>query len=69
MKIQTFAYFKKKRLKKKSTLKTKKCSKVRDHCHYKDEYRGAAHSICNLNYSVLQEITVVFHNRSETRRS
>ena len=28
------------------------------------EYRGAAHSICHLNYSVLEEIPIVFHNRS-----
>ena len=23
--------------------------KVRDHCHYTEKYRGAAHSNCNLN--------------------
>ena len=29
-------------------LKDKKYRKVRDHCHYKGENRGAGHSICNL---------------------
>ena len=33
-------------------LKDKECCKVRDHCHYKSEYGGAEHSICNLKYSV-----------------
>ena len=32
--------------------KDKKYCKVRDHFHYTEEYRGAAHSIYNLKYSV-----------------
>ena len=32
--------------------------KLRDHCHYTGKFRGAAHSIFNLNYKVLQEIPV-----------
>ena len=42
----------------------KKNYKVRDHCHYKGKYRGAAHYICNLRYKVPKEIPVVFHNGS-----
>ena len=42
----------------------KKHHKVRDHCHYTDKYRGAAHIICNLRYKVPKEIPVVFHNGS-----
>ena len=45
-------------------LKDKKHQKVRDHCHYTGEYRGAAHSICNLKYSVPEKIPIVFHNGS-----
>ena len=45
-------------------LKDKKYCKVRDHCHYTGEYRGAAHSICNLKYSVPKKIPIVFHNGS-----
>ena len=38
--------------------------KVRDHCHYTGEYRGAAHSICNLRYSDQRVIPVIAHNAS-----
>ena len=44
--------------------KGKKYHKVRDHCHYKGEYRGAAHSICNLKYSVPKKIHIAFYNGS-----
>ena len=46
----------------KEYLKEKEYRKVRDHCHYIGEYRGAAHSICNLKYSVPKKIPIVFHN-------
>ena len=36
--------------------------KVRDHCHYSREYRGAAHSLCNLQYKIPSYIPVVLHN-------
>ena len=45
-------------------LKDKKCRKVRDHCHYTEKQRGAAHSICNLKYSVPKNIPIVLHNGS-----
>ena len=45
-------------------LKIKKYRKVRDNCHYIGEYRGAAHSISHLEYSVPKEIPIVFPNGS-----
>ena len=42
----------------------KKMRKVRDHCHYTEKYRDAAHSKCNLNYKMVKEISVLFHNGS-----
>ena len=33
-------------------LEDKKYSKVRNHCHYTGEYRGAEYSIQNLKYNV-----------------
>ena len=36
--------------------------KLRDHFHYTGKFRGAAHSIYNLNYKVPQEISVKIYN-------
>ena len=44
--------------------KDKNYQKVRDHCNYKDKYRDAARSICNLRFNVPDEIPVVFHRSS-----
>ena len=45
-------------------MKFKLHKKVRDHGHYTGTFRGAAHSICNLNYKVPQEIPVKINNGS-----
>ena len=44
--------------------KSKIYCQVRDHCHYTGKYRGAAHSIYNLEYSVPKKIPIAFHNGS-----
>ena len=44
--------------------KKKNIVKVRDHCHHTGEYRGAAHSITNLKYSVPKKISITFYNGS-----
>ena len=36
--------------------------KVKGHCHYKGKFRGAAHSMCNLNYNNQKEIPITIHN-------
>ena len=38
--------------------------KVRDHCHFKGKYRGAAHNKCNLRFKIPKNIPVIFHNGS-----
>ena len=45
-------------------MKDKKCCKVRDHCLYTEEYRGAAQSICNLKYNVPKKGPIACHNGS-----
>ena len=62
MKMQNYVIFLKKI--ENRYLKCEKYRKVRDNCHYTREYRGPAHSICNLRYSVPKQIPVVFHNES-----
>ena len=61
--MQKICYICKKKLKA-NMLKVNTYRKVKDHCHYTGEYRGAAQTICNLNCSVPKEIPVVFHNES-----
>ena len=39
--------------------------KFRDHCLYTGKYRGAVHSICNLQYRTTKKIPGIFHNGSK----
>ena len=57
-------YFCKEMFEDKYAKDNKKYRKVRDHCHYTGEQRDAAQSICNLNYSIPKETTIIFHNGS-----
>ena len=41
---------------------TNKILKVRDHCHFTGEYRGAAHTECNLKCKKPLILPVIFHN-------
>ena len=50
--------------KSKTFAKDKNYQKVRVYCHYTGKQRGAAHSICNLTFSVSNEIPAVFCNDS-----
>ena len=50
-------------MKKKFSTDKKYC-KIRDHYHHTGQYRGAAHSICNLRYETPREIITVIHNGS-----
>ena len=54
MKMQKYVIFVKKK------LKDQKYRKVRDHCHYRTEYRCAAYGICNLKYSVPKKTPIFF---------
>ena len=41
---------------------TAKMLKVRDHCHFTGNYRGAAHNTCNLQCKKPLILPVIFHN-------
>ena len=43
-------------------VQNEKYQKVKDYCHDTEEYRGATHSICNLNIVCLQKVPIPFHN-------
>ena len=45
-------------------MKDKQYRKVRDHCNYTGEYRGAAHSIRSFKFSITNKIFIFFHNES-----
>ena len=60
MKMQKSVIFVKKNLKK-NIWKIKNYREVSDHCHYTASYRGAAHNICNLKYSVPRKTSIVFY--------
>jgi len=38
--------------------------KVRDHCHFSRQFRGAAHKKCNLLFRKPKHVPVIFHNLS-----
>ena len=40
------------------------CYRGKDHCHYTEKFRAAAHSICNLRCKTPKETPIVFHNDS-----
>ena len=43
-------------------LKNQGSCKFGDHSHYTRKYRGAAHSICTLQYNVPKKIPIDIHN-------
>ena len=45
-------------------MKVKKYRNLRDWCYFTGQYRGAAHCICNVKYSVPKKNPIVFHNGS-----
>ena len=45
---------------------TEKNHKVRDHCHRAGKFRGAAHKLCNVNYTLADYPPIVFHILRDT---
>ena len=38
------------------------CSVMRENCHWKGQFRGAAHNHCNRQYKKVYKIPCFFHN-------
>ena len=38
--------------------------KIKDHCLFKEKYRGKAHSSCNLRYAIPREVPLTMYNIS-----
>ena len=51
-----------KKERKKMSFTDKRGHKVRDHCHWTGEYKGAAHNHCNWSRQHRKQIPVYFHN-------
>ena len=66
MKSKKFATYVKKKINTDENDKNafKLYHKVRDHCHYTENFRGAAHITCDLRCKPPKEIPVLFHNGS-----
>ena len=45
-------------------MKMLKMIVVKDRCHYRRKFRGAAHNICSLRYKTPKKIALVFCNGS-----
>ena len=46
-------------------MKDRKHQKVKDRCQHTGDYKGAAHNICNLKYSVPKKRSIGFYNGSK----
>ena len=61
MKRQQLVTFAKKKFKLKYT-NDENYGKANSHCHYTGKYQGTAHFICNIRYSLQNEIFTAFHH-------
>ena len=64
MKMQKSVIYAKKKIENEYLKDKKYCNVTTDHCHYAGEYRGAADSICSLNFGVPIKNPISFHNGS-----
>ena len=46
-------------------IKELNAEKVRDHCHIRGKFRGAANNQCNLKLRIPKNFPIIFHNLEE----